>query len=66
MAITPRARSAGVSCTSLLQAPRSLKLAVNCRFSNLRNTCAPVSSDSVRDSTQGVSSTCPRTRAAAC
>ena len=34
--------------------PRSLKEAVNCRFSNLRNTWAPVMSDKVREATQGV------------
>ena len=65
MAITPRAPLLATGATSLLQAPRSLNEAVNCRFSNLRKTCAPMISDSVRDSTQGVSSTCPRRRAAA-
>jgi hypothetical protein len=65
MAITPRSRSAALSCASLLQAPRSLNEAVNCRFSNLRNTCAPVSSVRVREATQGVRSSWLCKRAAA-
>ncbi len=36
-----------VSDRSLLSAPRSLKEAVNCWFSNLIQTCAPVISLSV-------------------
>ena len=36
MATTPRRFSSSLSWTSLLQAPRSLKEAVNCRFSNFR------------------------------
>jgi hypothetical protein len=60
-AITPLsgvpASRAATSASNLLSAPRSLKEAVNCRFSNFRKTCAPVICDSVFDSTQGVSST---------
>ena len=66
MATTPRARSASDSCTSLLQAPRSLKEAVNWWFSNFRNTSTPVICDSVREGMQGVSCTCPCRRRAAC
>ncbi len=65
IAITPRPRSSADSESSLLSAPRSLKEAVNCRFSNLRNTSAPVSADSVRLCTNGVRSTAPEMRAAA-
>jgi hypothetical protein len=42
-----------------------LNEAVNCWFSNLRNTSAPVSLDSVRLCTQGVASTAPAMRLAA-
>ena len=59
----PRSRraplSSGVSAFSLLSAPRSLNDAVNCRFSNLSQTSAPTMSDSVRECTNGVSSTSP-------
>ena len=58
-----RALVVGELAPSLFHAPRSLNDAVNCRFSNFRKTCAPVISDSVRDSTHGVSSTCPCRRA---
>jgi hypothetical protein len=61
-----RALGIALSCASLLQAPRSLNDAVNCRFSNFRNTWARTICDSVRDSTQGVSSTWPCSRSAAC
>src|SRR5262245_1589509 len=65
MAMTPRRRSSAVSDRSLLSAPRSLNEAVNCRFSNLRKTRAPVSCDRVRLSTHGVCSTAPAIRFAA-
>src|SRR5688500_99225 len=65
MAITPRARSASPSDSSLFSAPRSLKEAVNCRFSNLRKTSAPTSRDSVRLRKHGVCSTAPAMRCAA-
>src|SRR6185295_11243407 len=65
MAMTPRRRSSAESDSSLFSAPRSLKEAVNCRFSNLRKTRAPVSCDRVRLSTQGVCSTAPAMRCAA-
>src|SRR6185436_19851553 len=65
MAITPRRRSSAESDRSLFSAPRSLKEAVNCRFSNLRKTCAPVRRDRVRLSTHGVCSTAPAIRCAA-
>ena len=61
----PARRCSATVDAACCSAPRSLNEAVNCRFSNLRNTCAPMISDSVRDSTQGVSSTCPRRRSAA-
>ena len=47
MAITPRFRSSGVSCSSVLSAPRSLNEAVNCRFSNLTQMSALAMRDSV-------------------
>jgi hypothetical protein len=53
MATTPL-QVAKSSVDSLLQAPRSLKLAVNCRFSNFRKICAPVICERVLLSTQGV------------
>src|SRR5688572_29863234 len=65
MAMTPRRRSSADSESSLLSAPRSLNEAVNCRFSNLRNTCAPVRRESVRLCTAGVCSTAPAMRVAA-
>ena len=65
MAITPRARSASPSDSSLFSAPRSLKEAVNCRFSNFRKTSAPTSRESVRLCRQGVCSTAPAMRCAA-
>ena len=64
-ASTPPARSAAVSCAILLNAPRSLNDAVNCRFSNFRNTSQPQIAERVRDSRQGVSPISPRSRAAA-
>src|SRR3989304_4134005 len=51
--------------SSLFKAPRSLNEAVNCRFSNFRNTSAPASRDSVLLCRQGVRSTAPAMRAAA-
>ncbi len=65
IAITPRARSSGVSESSLFRAPRSLNDAVNWKFSNFTHTSAPVMSDSVRDRAVGVRSTDPAMRAAA-
>ena len=61
-ASTPPARSAAVSCAILLNAPRSLNDAVNCRFSNFRNTSQPQMAERVRDSRQGVSPISPRSR----
>ena len=54
-----------VSCSSLLSAPRSLYAAVNCRFSNLSQTSAPMISDSVRLTSIGVRMTSPSIRSAA-
>jgi hypothetical protein len=65
MAITPADRSASLSCSSLLRAPRSLNAAVNCRFSNFTNTWQPSSSDSVWEWALGVRSTAPLMRASA-
>ncbi len=65
IAITPRRKEAASSVSSLLSAPRSLNEAVNCRFSNLSQTSAPVSRDSVRLCRQGVRSTAPAMRRAA-
>ena len=61
-AITPRARSPASSARSLFSAPRSLKDAVNCRFSNLRNSSQPAIADSVRECRKGVSATWSRMR----
>src|SRR5690349_8748864 len=66
MAITPRFRSSGVSCSSVFSAPRSLNEAVNCRFSNLSQTSALAMRDSVSLRRQGVWTTAPAMRAAAC
>jgi len=63
--MTPLARSASLSARSFASAPRSLKEAVNWRFSNFRKTWLPVSADNVRDSSQGVATTCPRIASAA-
>ena len=60
-ACAPRRRAR----SSLLSAPRSLNEAVNCRFSNLSQTSAPVSCDSVRLCRQGVRATAPAMRCAA-
>src|SRR5690349_18714137 len=65
MAMTPRLRSAGLSESSLFSAPRSLNEAVNCRFSNLRNTSQPARRDRVRLWRNGVRSTAPAMRPAA-
>jgi hypothetical protein len=56
-AITPFFALAASSETSLFNAPRSLKDAVNWWFSNLRYTSAPVISESVRECRNGVSIT---------
>jgi hypothetical protein len=53
MAITPRWRSSSAELHQLVAGPPSLKEAVNCRFSNFRNTWQPAICDRVRDSTQG-------------
>jgi len=65
MAMTPRFRSSGVSCSSVLSAPRSLNEAVNCRFSNLIQISALAMRDSVSLLRQGVCTTAPPMRAAA-
>jgi hypothetical protein len=65
MATTPLARSASVSWSSLLSAPRSLNEATNCRFSNFTTTVQPRTWDSVRDTALGVRSTDPAMRSAA-
>jgi len=39
--------------------------AVNCWFSNFKNTCAPVISDKVREGRHGVGTTAPAIAAAA-
>ena len=59
MAMTPRVFSSGESVSRRLAAPRSLKEAVNCKFSSLIQTFAPAISDSVRDATNGVRATRP-------
>ena len=59
IAITPRARSGGVSEASLLSAPRSLNELVTWRFSYLTKTSAPVSADSLGAGSIGVRSTWP-------
>src|SRR5688572_14680881 len=59
MAMTPRWRCSASSVSSLFSAPRSLNEAVNCRFSNFSQTCAPVIDDRVRDSRHGVRTTSP-------
>jgi hypothetical protein len=64
-ASTPAARCASVSVRSLFSAPRSLNAAVNCRFSNLSQTSAPVIPESVRETMHGVSTTWPAMAAAA-
>ena len=64
-AMTPRAFSPSVSCSSLFSAPRSLKAAVNCRFSNFTHTSAPEILDKVREKRQGVRSMWPCRREAA-
>src|SRR5258708_33244608 len=65
MAMIPRLRSSGVSNSSVLSAPRSLKEAVNCWFSNFTQTSAWVMRDSVSLRRQGVRTTAPAMRAAA-
>ena len=47
--MTPRFFSASVRSSSLFKAPRSLKAAVNWRFSNFTQTSAPVISLRVRE-----------------
>src|SRR5436190_17174560 len=66
MAITPRWRSSGVSCSRVLSAPRSLNEAVNCRFSNLIQMSALAMRDSVSLRRHGVRTTLPAMRRAAC
>src|SRR5690606_19164961 len=63
--MTPWARSCGLSASMRLSAPRSLKDAVNCRFSNFSHTSAPRMSDNVRECVNGVLCTCPCKRARA-
>jgi hypothetical protein len=62
---TPRARSSADSVSSLLSAPRCLKLPVNCRFSNFSQISQPVSSESVADGRNGVGGSASRSRPAA-
>ena len=62
MAITPRFFSLGDRAESRLSAPRSLKEAVNCWFSNLSQTLQPRISDSVRLQSQSVSTIAPVSR----
>src|SRR5215831_4069217 len=59
MAMTPRARSTGVSEASLVSAPRSLNELVTWRFSYFTNTSAPVSAESFGAGSTGVRSTWP-------
>src|SRR4051794_28050122 len=59
MAMMPRARSAGASEASLVNAPRSLNELVTWRFSYLTKTSAPVSADSLGAGSVGVRSTWP-------
>src|SRR5262249_51960985 len=66
MAMTPRPRSLSLSCSSVFSAPRSLKEAVNCRFSNFTQTSALTMRDSVWLRRQGVCTTAPAMRVAAC
>src|SRR3954466_7022138 len=54
MAATPRRRSSALSARIRFSAPRSLKLAVNCRFSNLSQTSQPAMPDKVRECRVGV------------
>ena len=65
MATTPRARSSASRESSLFSAPRSLKAAVNCRFSNFTTTWAPRMSDSTRECELGVRVTASAMRLAA-
>jgi hypothetical protein len=58
IATTPRARALVSIDSRKLRAPRSLKDAVNCRFSNLRKRRQPSMADSVCASRQGVSEMC--------
>src|SRR6185295_17236596 len=57
--MTPRLRVSSSSESSLFSAPRSLKEAVNWRFSNFRKISVPVSADSVSEANAGVTSTAP-------
>ena len=48
-AMTPAARSAGVSVASMFTAPRTLNEPVRCRFSALSSVTRPVSRHSVSE-----------------
>jgi hypothetical protein len=54
IAATPRFFSSSLSDRIRFSAPRSLKLAVNCRFSNFSQTSQPAMPDKVREWRMGV------------
>ena len=64
-ASTPAARSASVSESRVLSAPRILKEPVSCNASALTSTRAPVSSSSIGEERRGVRRTRPSSRCAA-
>src|ERR1700743_1350015 len=63
--MTPRRRSSGDSACRRLSAPRSLKVEVNCKFSNLSQTRQPSTEPSVRLSLHSVRIVAPSMIAAA-
>ena len=63
---TPAARSASVSDSSVLSAPRILKEPVSCRASALTSTVAPQSSSSIGEESRGVRRTRPSSRSLGC
>src|SRR5882724_8863492 len=63
--MTPRERIAGSRPSRNQRAPRSLNDAVNCWFSHLHQTSAPVIADSVVEYVHGVRITAPSMAAAA-
>ena len=65
MAMTPTARSAGVSADSRMNAPRSLKAPIACMFSYLTKTLAPVRAESRGAGRHGVFVTTPSSAVAA-
>src|SRR5262245_46787382 len=62
MAMTPALRSLAERADSRFSAPRSLKDAVNCWFSNLSQTLQPRMAESVRLKSQSVSMMAPARR----